>query len=180
MSAQLHGTADGLEGVVAAATRLSMVDGERGELIIAGHRLEQLSAWPFEQVVSELWKAAGVDCSGLSVAPIAPATLALLEAAAARRTDPMDALRMAIGTLAAEGDLEAAKLLIGSAPTVVAAYARLLHGQEVLAPRPGLGVAANFLYMLTGAESAPALVSALDTYLATVSDHGLNASTFAA
>jgi citrate synthase len=180
MNAQLHDTAGGLEGVVAAATRLSMVDGERGELVIAGHRLEQLSAWPFERVVSGLWDAAGVDCGPLSVAPIAPATLALLQSAAARRADPMDALRMATGTLVAERDLDAAKLLIGSAPTLVAAYARLLRGQQVLAPRPGLGVAANFLYMLGGTDPQPALIAALDTYLATVSDHGLNASTFAA
>ena len=49
----------GLEGVIAAETRLSMVDGERGELIVAGHRLEQLAGRPFEEVVALLWDAAG-------------------------------------------------------------------------------------------------------------------------
>ncbi|HWW61524.1 MAG TPA: citrate/2-methylcitrate synthase, partial [Thermoanaerobaculia bacterium] len=43
---------NGLEGVVAAETRLSMVDGERGELIIAGYRVEELAARAtFEETV---------------------------------------------------------------------------------------------------------------------------------
>ena len=33
----------GLEGVVAAETNLSHVDGERGELVIAGRRLDDLA-----------------------------------------------------------------------------------------------------------------------------------------
>jgi citrate synthase len=45
----------GLEGVVAAETRLSMVDGERGELVIGGVRVEELASWRFEDVVELLW-----------------------------------------------------------------------------------------------------------------------------
>ncbi len=168
--------------MVAAATRLSMVDGERGELVIAGHRLEQLSGRPFEQVVAALWNAAGVNpvSERIDVAPVPEATLALLRAAAERNTDPMDALRMATGTLSTSGDLAAAQMLIGSLPAIVAAYARLLKGQQPVAPRADLGLAANFLYMLNAIEPHPELVRGLDTYLATVSDHGFNASTFTA
>ena len=64
----------------------------------------------------------------------------------------MDALRMAAGTLSAGTDADAARLLVGSFPTIVAAYSRLVHGSEPLAPRGDLGLAANYLYMLTGAE----------------------------
>jgi len=208
----------GLEGVVAAATRLSLVDGERGRLVIAGHRLEALAALAFEDVVGLLWDAAGAGTeAGVGAEPegarvssaagdaraegepagetgarlasarkriaaleLPRATVELLRAAAGRRVMPMDALRMAAGTLAASGDREAAGLLVGSFPTIVAAYARLLRGEEPLAPLAGLGLAANYLYMLTGAEPHPELVRGLDTYLATVSDHGLNASTFTA
>jgi len=46
---------NGLEGVVAAETRLSMVDGERGELVIGGFRVEELASWRFEDVVELLW-----------------------------------------------------------------------------------------------------------------------------
>lgn len=167
--------------MVAAATRLSMVDGERGELVIAGHRLEQLSGWPFEHVVAALWDAAGINAhERIVAAPVPPATLALLRNAAERDADPMDALRMATGTLSGTDDLAAARTLIGTAPAIVAAYARLLRGQQTIAPRADLGLAANFLYMLNGVEPHPELVRGLDTYLATVSDHGFNASTFTA
>ncbi len=182
MNAQTDITAStGLEGVVAAATRLSMVDGERGELVIAGLRLEQLAVRPFEEVVAALWDAAGVrSAARVAAAPVPASTIALLRAAAARRIEPMDALRMAAGTLTADGDLDAAQLLAGALPTIVAAYARLERGAEPVAPRADLGLAANYLYMRSGVEPHAELVRGLDTYLATVSDHGLNASTFTA
>jgi citrate synthase len=43
-----------------------------------------------------------------------------------------------------------------------------------------LGHAANYLYMLTGEVPSDEFARALETYLNTVADHGLNASTFAA
>ncbi len=171
----------GLEGVVAAETHLSHVDGERGELIVAGHRLEELVRHDYEEVVAELWEAAGVPRQGrVSALPLPASTLALLRAAAQRDVPPMDALRMAAGTLEGEADVAAAHTLVGSFPTIVAAYARMLRGAEPLVPLPNLGLAANYLYMLTGAEPHAELVRGLNVYLTTVADHGLNASTFAA
>jgi citrate synthase len=173
-------SSNGLEGIVAAETLLSMVDGERGELVIAGHRLEQLAARPFEDAVAALWDAAGIDTQRVAAVGLPAATIALLRDAAARRLEPMDALRMAVGTLTATDDAAAARLLVGSMPTIAAAYARLLQGAEPLSPRPDLGLSANYLYMLTGEPPHADLVRGLDTYLTTVSDHGLNASTFTA
>jgi citrate synthase len=171
----------GLEGVVAAETHLSHVDGERGELIVAGHRLEELVSLEYEDVVAELWEAAGVTKQGrVSALPLPESTLALLRAAAERGVAPMDALRMAVGTLAAEDDIAAARTLVGSFPTIVAAYARVLRGVQPVTPRANLGLAANYLYMLTGQEPHAELVRGLNVYLTTVSDHGLNASTFTA
>jgi citrate synthase len=92
----------------------------------------------------------------------------------------MDALRMAAGSLVAASDAEAAEVLLGSVPTIVAAYWRLSFSREPIAPRQNLGIAANYLYMLTGAEPHPEHVRGLETYLNTVIDHGLNASTFTA
>ncbi len=182
MATQLSTRANpGLEGVIAAETHLSHVDGERGELIVAGHRLEDLVQREYENVVAELWEAAGVERQVNVVALALPApTLTLLRAAAERGVPPMDALRMAAGTLSADDDLAAATQLVGSFPTIVAAYARMLRGAEPLAPLPTLGLAANYLYMLTGSEPHAELVRGLNTYLTTVSDHGLNASTFTA
>jgi citrate synthase len=171
----------GLEGVVAAETRLSQVDGERGELVVAGHRLEDLTQRNFEEVIALLWGAAGVTGAARVVAlPLPAATLALLRDAARRNVLPMDALRMATGTLTADSDPAAAELLVGSLPTIVAGYSRLTRGSEPLQPLPEFGIAANYLYMTTGAEPQAELVRALNVYLTTVADHGLNASTFAA
>jgi citrate synthase len=170
----------GLEGVLAAETRLSLVDGERGELVVAGYRLADIAGRAFEDVVALLWEAAGVRGGRVAAAPLDAAAIALLRSAAERRADPMDALRMAAGTLTAAGDVEAARLLVGAFPTIVAAYTRLLRGAEPLEPRADLGIAANYLYMIAGKEPHPELVRGLDTYLATVADHGLNASTFTA
>jgi citrate synthase len=90
----------------------------------------------------------------------------------------MDALRMAAGTTSL--DSEEATAIVARVPTIVAAYWRLLRGQEPVAPRLDLGHAANFLYMLGAEVPDPERVRGLETYLNTVIDHGLNASTFTA
>jgi citrate synthase len=170
---------NGLEGIVAAETRLSMVDGQAGELVIAGRRVADLASSPFEDAVALLWHAAGFD-GRPRIVSLPRHTLDLLRAAAAQSVAPMDALRMAAGTLTAASDAEAALLLTGAFPTIVAGHWRLLHGREPLAPRHDLGMAANFLWMLHGREPHAELIRGLETYLDTVSDHGLNASTFTA
>jgi citrate synthase len=202
----------GLEGIVAAETRLSHVDGLAGELIIGGFPLAELAAnATFEETVYLLWHGRLPTTPELSTFKqqlathrhLPPATLALLKAAAAENAPTMDALRIGVGTLSLGmsegGDVEMRRLtdsgnlpiaqfpgnslafaILARFPTIVAAYWRYLHGQEPIAPRPELGQAANFLYMLTGAQPGAALVRGLETYLNTVVDHGLNASTFAA
>lgn len=184
----------GLEGVVAAETRLSRVDGQKGELIIAGYALEEIAPRAtFEQLLYLLWFGALPTAEELTdwqatmaaQRAIPPATYTLLEAIAQQNQDPMLALRMAAGTadlldetsgdLRQEGASMAAKL-----PTIVAAYARLQAGQSPIAPNPALSHAANFLYMLTGDEPRAEQVRGLQTYWNSVVDHGLNASTFTA
>src|SRR5918994_97611 len=145
--------ASGLEGVVAADTRLSSVDGEAGELIIAGFPVEELaSRASFEETVYLLWRDALPDREQLA---------AFGEALAGWRALP-------------------AAALVARLPTIVAAYWRLLDGEEPVAPEGELGHAANYLYMLTGEEPGEEPVRALETYLNAVVDHGMNASTFAA
>jgi citrate synthase len=187
----------GLEGVVAAQTRLSHVDGEAGELIIAGFPVESLAAQAsFEEVVYLLWNDAlpnrgQLEAFRSSLArerALPPITLALLEAAARQHLPVMDALRMAAGTLSlalpdsapAAGMRAAAVGLLARMPVIVATYWRLCQGQAPVAPSAALGEAANFLYMLFGQEPSAEQVRGLETYLNTVVDHGLNASTFTA
>ncbi len=184
--------APGLDGAVAAETRLSAVDGKAGELTIAGFPVEELAGRAtFEEVVYLLWHDALPDPEQLAAfreelgawRALPPATLELLRAAAAERAPAMDALRMAAGTTSlglADDPYAEALALVARLPGIVAAYSRLLGGEEPVAQDPGLGHAANYLYMLTGDEPGAESVRALETYLNTVADHGMNTSTFAA
>ncbi|TCP53972.1 citrate synthase [Tamaricihabitans halophyticus] len=65
-------------------------------------------------------------------------------------------------------------------PTILAALYRLRRGLAPLRPRPDLSAAANWLYLVTGTEPAPAQVRAIEQYLIATIDHGFNASTFTA
>jgi citrate synthase len=174
-----------LEGVVAAQTRLSHVDGERGELIIAGYPLPEFAAQAtFEEATWLLWhgrRPSPVELTAfrreLAAKRLLPrAALSLLRECVAARVDTMDALRIVAGTVSVQGD--DAATIAAALPTIVAAYWRLHEGAEPIAPRGDLSHAANYLYMLSGEVPDAERVRALETYLNTVIDHGLNASTF--
>jgi citrate synthase len=175
----------GLEGVVAATTRLSHVDGEAGELVIAGFPVDELAAnATFEETTWLLWHGdlptdEQLDAFHAEVAArraLPRPTLTLLRECARARIDPMDALRIALGTVSLTSN--EATAIVALAPTIVAAFSRLTAGDEPIDPRADLGHAANYLYMLSGEAPNAERVRGLETYLNTVVDHGLNASTF--
>jgi len=179
----------GLEGIVAAETRLSSVDGEAGELIVAGFPVEELAGRAsFEETVYLLWHDVLPDAEQLAAfrealagrRALPPATVELLRAVAAEGVPAMDALRMAAGTVMPGASYDEGLALVARLPTIVAAYGRMLEGKEPVEPDPDLGHAANYLYMLTGEAPGGEFARALETYLNTASDHGMNASTFAA
>jgi len=197
MAGTTPSTARGLDGVVAARTRLSHVDGLAGELIIAGYELKALAGRvSFEAAAHLLWCGALPSVAELgqlrrelaALRAVPDGTLRVVRTGA--QAPPIDALRMACATLSLDlrapddispsADLAAAKLLTARFPTIVAAHARISEGREPLAPRDDLSHAANFLYMLHGTEPDPIAARALDSYWVTVIDHGMNASTFAA
>lgn len=179
--------ASGLEGVVAAETRLSEVDGERGRLVLAGHDVEALAGGGearFEDVCGLLW---GGSLPGAAEREAIRASIAAGRAAAFARLDRlgdaleaedgMDALRAATAHLG--GDATPAALA-GAAATFAAAWARRRAGAAPVAPDASLGLAADYLRMVRGEAVSEGEARALDAYLVTVSDHGMNASTFAA
>jgi len=95
----------------------------------------------------------------------------------------MDALRMAASTLSLgrNGSVEDdARTLVATFPAIVGAYWRLLHGQDPVEPRADLSHSEYCLHQIVGTEIGPERARAIETYLNTVCDHGLNASTFAA
>ena len=167
--------ASGLEGVVAAQTALSHVDGARGELIIAGSRVDALAGHQgFEQVCALLWGEPTVD-----LGPSREQAFALLPTlgAALELADGMDALRAAMAHLRSDCD---ARLVTAAAGVFTAAWARRRAGLPPVAPDPKQEHAADVLRMVRGEPGSAALVDGLDAYLVTVVDHGMNASTFTA
>jgi citrate synthase len=177
--------AGGLEGVVAAETRLSDVDGVGGHLVIAGVDVETLATTAsFEEVAARLLAAADPERAqppaqvgeGMGRGrAIAFGEVSGLSAALAAR-DAMTALR---GAVAQERDPTAPEL-IGAVAVYVAAYARQRAGLAPIAPDAGAPQVEDLYRMLFDRRPTPAEVAALNAYLVTVSDHGMNASTFAA
>lgn len=187
-------SADGLERVVVAHTALSDVDGERGHLVLHGHDVERLALrHGFEDALGLF-----VDGSLPDQARRADLTRALglarveaFERGAAAEAvrdapDGMAALRVALSSSAvAMGDHpthEAQAITIaGAAAVALAAHARAARGLPPLAPHATSRHADDVLAMLDPTEAdREARARALDSYLVTVSDHGLNASTFTA
>ncbi len=175
-------TASGLEGVVAADTALSLVDGEAGRLVLRGYEAEDLAARAsFEEACALLWSgrldglpALRAELGAARVA--AHARLAGLGDALAA-AHPMDALRAAVAHLP-EGSAPAE--VVAALAVFAAAWWRRRSGLEPLTPDPALGHAADLLRLVRGVAPEPARARALDAYLVTVIDHGLNASTFTA
>ena len=188
----------GLEGVVVANTEMSEVEGQIGRLTIRGYDIEELAGRAtFEEVTYLLWHGALPTTKELaqfkrelaSYRQLPEETVEAIKLSA-KRMEPMDALRFAVASLTAddkghddesrEENIARATMLVARIPVIIANYQRLRNGQQPVTPRDDLGIAANYLYGLTGQLPEESKVRGLDTYLVTVADHGMNASTFTA
>ena len=179
---------NGLENIVAAHTVLSDVDGAAGRLIICGHSLDELAGrTSFEQMAGHMLGGFMPDWPTPDAVPaaLAAARRDLFEtivqtAYLPLRLGPVELLR-ALTALIPDGESVETALKLLAAPAVFTpAVLRLRAGLEPIAPDATLSQAADTLHMLTGTTPGPQQAAALDTYLVTVADHGLNASTFAA
>jgi citrate synthase len=177
---------DGLEGVVAADTVLSEVDGAAGRLVIRGRSLDDLAGKArFEDVARLLFDGFFDDLPADFAAPLGAARAEVFAETAALDArllalNPVEAMRAMTARLADGDDLATAFRLLAAPAVFTAAVLRARDGASPLAPDPDLEHAADVLRMLRGRPPRPAEAAALNAYLVTVSDHGLNASTFAA
>lgn len=177
----------GLDGVPAAETVLSHVDGERGELIIAGERVADLAGKSsFEGVTARLWN--GATGQSLSEANVRASLGAARECAfvrllqllpATRGLSIVDGFRAAVAGLRGENGLDHEATIVGAFPVIAGALVQQARGSDPVAPDPNISHAADTLRMLRGRKVESREVAALDAYLVTVCDHGMNASTFA-
>ena len=184
----------GLEGVVAAETAVSEVDGANGRLIYrGGYLIEDLvPVASYEEIVYLLLHGELPDERQLAtlrqtmaadrkLRDSARKTLLAMDAA----TDPMDVLRTVVSAQGAtksltKPTLEEAVGLTAVFPTVVAAAHRRRQGKDIIEPRADLGHAANLLWMMEGQAPSEQKMHWVDSYLVLLADHGLNASTFTA
>ncbi|MBX3232418.1 MAG: citrate synthase [Labilithrix sp.] len=169
--------ASGLEDVVAASTRLSDVDGDAGRLVIAGLPVEDLAGnVTFEEVVHLLWHGRLPNDDELaSVRAKLGAARAAARFHAVDLPDPMDALRARAAQLPSNDDRSFDEML-----RVLGGVAVAAASSSATRPDPELSHAADYLRLVTGCTPSAEATAALDAYLVTVVDHGMNASTFTA
>ena len=175
----------GLENVIAAETSLSDVKGDIGTLIIKGWYVEKLAAsMAYEDVAHLLWLSAfddlpSVEELGKRLGTARTDALARLPNAEAD-ADIIQYLRLGWAKQKDDESLDTAIRLTAAGLVYTAAAVRLSRGLAPIAPDPSLSSSADFLRMISGENPDAQKARALDAYLVTVSDHGLNASTFAA
>ncbi len=187
----------GLEDVVAAASAICYLDGDRGVLAYYGYDIHDLARGAtFEEVCYLLWHGRLPNRAELGDLQSQLAAGRTLEEPILRlmkqlpASDGMDALRTLTSALghydrdAADNSPQAnyrkAVRLTAQLGSIVATYGRMQAGGGHIQPDPALGHAANFLYLLTGNRPDALSTRAFDVALVLHADHELNASTFAA
>jgi citrate synthase len=188
----------GLEGIVAAQTAISFIDGQNGRLYYRGIDINALAEHSsFEETTALLWygrlpKKSQLDTfiDKFQSNRLVPNEVIAMMLMLPRQTSPMGVLRTTVSALASfdpdtgdnslEANVNKSIRLTASLPTIIAAWDRIRNGKWPVTPSNNLSHAANFLYMLTGKEPDPRVARVLDTALILHADHGLNASTFAA
>jgi citrate synthase len=191
----------GLAGVIAGESAISCIDVERNKLNMRGYDLVDLTEGgaSFEEVaylllhddLPSLGQLAAFNDALLIERQLPDAVAHLLRTAPAK-AHPMALLRTAVSALAYsdadslagdtshEANVRKAVRLLAKVPLIIAAGHRLAHGQEPVEPRDDLNLAANLLYMISGEEPQAYAVEAMNVSLILYSEHGYNASAFAA
>ncbi|EJS73428.1 citrate synthase [Bacillus cereus] len=187
----------GLEGVVATTSSVSSIIDDT--LTYVGYNIDDLAEnATFEEVVYLLWhrklpneqELAEFKETVSEYYKVPDEILTYLKQVDLKIAHPMSVLRTAISMLSLYDEsaeimdeksnyLKAVKLQ-AQVGTLVAAYARIRKGLDVVESRKDLSLAANFLYMLNDREPNEVEIEAFDKALVLHADHELNASTFTA
>ncbi len=187
----------GLKGVYFDRSPTTFIDGRAGELLYAGYSIHDLASHSnFEETcylllygeLPDTTQLAAMDASLKNARSLPTEIYDVIRSL--KDVHPMELLRTCVSMLEASdedaGDQsEAACIrkglrLTSQVPIVVAAHNNIRNGREPVEPQPGLGHAANFLYMLTGEEPSENAAKLMDTDMILHAEHGANASAFAA
>ncbi len=188
----------GLEGVVAANSRLSDVRGDIGQLIYCGYDINELAGKAtYEEIVhllhhNHLPNRKELKELKLTLAGFRELPQGVIDLITTFPKDaaPMHAIRTAVSALGcfdttAEDDSQHAQRrkalrLIAQIPVVTAYFHRQRQGKELVHPDATLGEGANFLWMINGEKPSQEMEDTMDMCYVLHADHGMNASTFSA
>ncbi|GAB6876996.1 citrate synthase [Thermaerobacter litoralis] len=187
----------GLEGVIAAETRISYLDVENEEIVVRGYNLlDLITQKTYVDVLGLLInerlpdEAERKDLERQLLAAEVPQAVWDILAKLPASMHAMDRLRTAVSALAGfdpeadspDPEAERAKgvRLVGQVSTIVANLTRVAQGGKPVLPDPQLGFAENFVYMITGRRPDPAGARAFDQALIAYSEHEMPNSTFTA
>lgn len=190
--------AKGLEGVIAAESRICRIDGENGKLFYRGYSIEDLVAHSdYEEVTylllfEELPTRQELDEFRVRMRNSRPLTPEVIEMIRhyPKNGSPMELLQSVISYLSATVEHQikhsptcnCRKTLhqIAQLAVVLATYCRFREGNDYLEPRQDLSHGANFLYLLHGREPSEEEGRIMDQAFVMHAEHGFNASTFTA
>ncbi len=198
MSSEANVAKAGLEGVVAAQSVISDVNGQEGRLIYSGYDIHDLAEHStFEEVIYLLWnqklptqKELDSLKEQLARETGLPQDIQAFMKTIPEGVNPMDMLRTVVSALSfydadgadmsREANVRRAIRLTAKFPTIVTTFERVRNGLEPVQPREDLSIAGNFLYTLKGEEPDEIATRTMDLAFILHADHELNASTFAA
>jgi len=186
----------GLEGVIAADTSISYVDGVHGRLFYQGYDIHDIAeAMSFSETVFLLWNGRLPTLaehhafrSEVVAEMRLPSQVTEMLRLTPPNSHPMAVLRSAVSMLAnfdpdgedisPEANWRKAKRLLAQVPTIIADLHRIRRGLPPISPDPNFGLSANFLYILRGTSPGDLERKAIEVLMVLMADHGLNASTF--
>lgn len=188
----------GLEGIVAAETAISYVDGVNGNLYYQGYDIHDIAEkTSFAEVVKLLWTGELPNQEDLDtyrseiVSDMRlPSRVIEMLKLTPPSSHPMSVLRTAISMLSVidpdadnislKANERKARRLLAQIPTIIADLHRIRNNAPLIAPDPKFTISSNFLYMLRGVPPTRLEQKAMDLLMILHADHGLNASTFTA
>ena len=187
----------GLKGVYFDRSRVCYIDGRAGELRYRGYSIHDLAQRStFEETCylllkGELPTRAQLEAFTQELKAARALPEGVIEVIRTIQTaHPMDVLRTGVSALSAfdpetadkspEATLRKGIRLTAQVPMIVSAHEHIRNGREPVAPDPRLAHAANFLYMLKGTAPSADAARLMDMDMILHTEHGSNASSFAA
>lgn len=188
----------GLEGIVAAETRLGEVNGAEGILYYCGYDINELAGKvSYEEVVyllfyNKLPNQSELDrlTTALRAERELPQGVIDFLQHAPKKARPIDVMRTAVSMLGCydlarhdvdmSDNLATAIRLVSQISVIAAYFHRARQGKSLPPVRKDLSEAAHFLYLMNGEVPSKEAEKTLDVAYVLHAEHGFNASTFTA